>query len=305
MSKYPQSPEASIAAWRHYLEHETTMTPRSIDHDVQTAHAVTSMLEKLGCHTMPREITPEDVKTMLSHMEEQRYAASTIKGYVAALSRYTAHYGNSSVRNMKVRFPADTRPCVDWLTPEQVQILKSVPKTPMQELGVHCMLCMGLRRCEVLRLRPEDIREDYIMVKGKGPLGGKPRRIPFHRDTARVMALYARHRDGLIAEARRRYPKSTVVPDSLIIRIHGGRLYEYEEDGWGWDKSFLVPLREACGFHFTNHTLRRTFGRALWQAGVPVETISKLLGHDTTEVTLRYIGVDMDHMRSAMEACPI
>ena len=158
---------------------------------------------------------------------------------------------------------------------------------------------------EVLRLRPEDIREDYIMVKGKGPLGGKPRRIPFHRDTARVMALYARHRDGLIAEARRRYPKSTVVPDSLIIRIHGGRLYEYEEDGWGWDKSFLIPLREACGFHFTNHTLRRTFGRALWQAGVPVETISKLLGHDTTEVTLRYIGVDMDHMRSAMEACPI
>ena len=40
-------------------------------------------------------------------------------------------------------------------------------------------------------------------------------------------------------------------------------------------------------------------------ADMPVETILNLLEHYTIEVTPRCIGVDMDHVRSAMEACPI
>ena len=38
----------------------------------------------------------------------------------------------------------------------------------------------------------------------------------------------------------------------------------------------------------------------MYRAGVEVATIAKILGHESTEVTLKYIGVDLDDMRGAM-----
>ena len=42
--------------------------------------------------------------------------------------------------------------------------------------------------------------------------------------------------------------------------------------------------------------------KALYRAGVGVPTIARILGHESTEVTLKYIGVDLDDMRAAMNA---
>ena len=305
MSKYPQSPEACMAKWLRFMKKETTYTPRTVDFYYETVHAATRILEENGLHTMPTEIDGRDVRALLDYMEEGHYAVSTRKGYISALTRYTLFYDNPAVKEMKIRWPHDSRPCVDWLTPDQIVKLKAVPKTPVQELGIHCMLCLGMRRIEVLRLRPEDIHDGYLTVWGKGPLGGKPRNIPFHRDTVRILGEFSVYRDGLISEARRRYPVTTVVPERLVISLRGGRLYEFDEDGWGWDKCVMKPLIEAVGFRFSNHTLRRTFGRAMWQAGVPIEIISQIYGHDSTSVTIRYIGINMDHMQSAMERCPL
>ena len=63
----------------------------------------------------------------------------------------------------------------------------------------------------------------------------------------------------------------------------------------------MTKLSRRVGFKFTNHTLRRTFGRMLWLAGVPIETIRDLLGHEDTKTTLLYIGVNMDDKSSAMD----
>lgn len=59
----------------------------------------------------------------------------------------------------------------------------------------------------------------------------------------------------------------------------------------------MVP---EVGFEFSNHTLRRTFGRAMYRSKVPLATIAKILGHESTDVTLTYIGVDLDDMSVAM-----
>ena len=54
------------------------------------------------------------------------------------------------------------------------------------------------------------------------------------------------------------------------------------------------------GMKYGNHTLRRTFGRQLWKSKVPIETISKILGHESISVTLLYIGVNNDDMSKAV-----
>jgi len=39
----------------------------------------------------------------------------------------------------------------------------------------------------------------------------------------------------------------------------------------------------------------------MFRAGVPIETIARILGHEDTKTTLHYLGLDYEDMSSAME----
>jgi integrase/recombinase XerD len=175
--------------------------------------------------------------------------------------------------------------------------------TLLQSAVINLELRQGLRHVEVIRLRHCDI--DYethlLTVIGKGPIGGKIRRIPMVPATEAALKVWQDLRDIWVQEGRERYPSSFTDPETVIVWRKAGRLYSYSEEGYGLDKVVTLPLNKQLDFHFSNHTLRRTFGRALYRADVPVATIAKILGHESTEVTLRYIGVDIDDMRNAMQ----
>jgi hypothetical protein len=51
---------------------------------------------------------------------------------------------------------------------------------------------------------------------------------------------------------------------------------------------------------FSNHTLRRTGGRMLWKAKVPLEVIKEILGYEDTKQTVRYLGLNLDDQDEAM-----
>ncbi len=40
----------------------------------------------------------------------------------------------------------------------------------------------------------------------------------------------------------------------------------------------------------------------MWLARVPIETIASIMGHESTEMTLRYIGVNLSDQTRAFEA---
>lgn len=309
MSRWPQSPETSMAKMVDDLRKHSALGERTITFYAETTQAVLQIMEAEGLHTMPREITADDVWALLDAMAARRLAVATRKGYISALKKFCSHFGNDILDTIDIRWPQDRRPKVDWLTPEETRILLECEKTPLQELVVHLELCMGMRRVEVVRLRMEDIHDDgtdpYITAIGKGIQGGKLRSIPFARDTRKVLTRFLRHRDEQIATARARFPASTTIPANVVLWLKAGRLNAYSEEGWGLDKVVVDPLRRSTGISFSNHTLRRTFGRTLWRAGISLDTISMLMGHESTEQTRRYIGVDMDSMQAAMAMSPL
>ena len=88
--------------------------------------------------------------------------------------------------------------------------------------------------------------------------------------------------------------------DNLIIYLKGRKLKVYDQiKGAGITKQ-LKELSNRCGIPFSNHTLRRTFGRELFRSGVPVEVIATIYGHTSTSVTMKYLGLNMDDMTDAM-----
>ena len=292
-----------VNRWKRILADER-LAPRTISFYTETIRAVLAIMDSQGFRTHPKKITGEDVGGLMDYLAEQNYAIQTRKGYLSALRKYCTAYENPTVQTwQKVRFPHDNRPHVDWLSADQAHTLLTTEMTPLQTVVIHLELCLGLRHIEVIRLRTEDIDWDTktIDVRGKGSEGGKPRKIPFTNKTREVLLMWQATREYKENICKRRHPKTFTDPEEFIVWIKAGVLNPYSEEGYGLDKVVTIPLSKQVGFHFSNHTLRRTFGRTLFRAGVPVPTIAKILGHESTDVTLKYLGVDMDDMRDAME----
>lgn len=59
-----------------------------------------------------------------------------------------------------------------------------------------------------------------------------------------------------------------------------------------WGKRFIVPTFEAakieCGGHMRSHRLRDTFAVDLLEKGIPLEEVSRLLGHESIKTTERH-----------------
>ena len=61
------------------------------------------------------------------------------------------------------------------------------------------------------------------------------------------------------------------------------------------------PKEEGVSF-LGHYTLRRTGGRLIWPAGAPIETITSVMGYESTEMTLQYIGVNLGDQCKPFEA---
>lgn len=278
------------------------LTDCTVRHYVLEARMLEKMLTHGGRCSDPRKIDAEDVAYLLDLFKRRDYSTKTRKGYYASLVKWCTTSNNRGVPDWpRVRFPPDRRPRVNWLTPDQVGVILSAELPNVERLMIHLELCLGLRRIEAIRLRIQDIdfEEALIRIRGKGAQGDKPRVVPFTVGTSEIVGDWLAERDQIIAACRERHPKTLDIPDEVIVYVKAGRLYSYKELSTGYDER-VSKISKKIGIKFSNHTLRRTFGRALYRSGVPVPTISKILGHDSTEVTLQYLGVDLDDMRAVL-----
>ncbi len=210
--------------------------------------------------------------------------------------------GNNIVDRMQVEWPHDERINADWLLGDDPDILQAEAEG-IERVIVHLELNLCMRRVELLRLRPCDFMRETVNVRGKGRQGGKWRSVPFDPDTREIIGWWMVERKRIIERAKAKNP-GVVVPEALLIYEHHGHLGAYKK---GAIDKFLNLFRLRLErkyqrpFEFNNHTLRRTGGRELWKAGVELETISKILGHEDTKTTIRYLGINHDDMSDAMQ----
>lgn len=168
----------------------------------------------------------------------------------------------------------------------------------IERILVHCELDLGMRRIEVIRLKVQDFkpgRRNIILIHGKGMNGGKWRQINWHPETAIILRAWLEQREAIVRKARKKNPNA-IDPGNLLIYENNGRIGGYRKTAID---NVLANLGKRLGFHVSNHDLRRTCGRMMFRAEVPIEVIAKILGHSDIRTTLHYLGLDYEDMSSA------
>lgn len=196
--------------------------------------------------------------------------------------------GNSIYRRMRINWPQDRRLLKNWLDEDEMEILMALANPGLERAVVHFEMELGMRMIGVQRLRLQDIEQDRIHVLGKGRGGGTWRTVPKHPDTDSILNDWLMERTKIVGVER--------VPWVFAHR-YGKRVRQYSSSGLDL---ILQRMADRCGFHFSHHTLRRSFARSLRRRGVDIAVIAELLGHKDIRTTTRYLGVGIDDMREAL-----
>jgi integrase len=188
----------------------------------------------------------------------------------------------------KIKWPKWQSPEIDYLSPEECELLLSQAEGVIQEM-ILVALRTGMRQAELRGLQWTSIdwltrsvavrhaRDDYrkILVS---PKNNRTRHIPLDVDVYAL--LYQRKRDS-----------------GYVFLPVDGRPFTNDR--------LSAAMRRLCrktGFRKIGwHTLRHTFASHLAMRGVPLPAIRELMGHATITTTMRYAHVAPSTLRAAIE----
>lgn len=161
---------------------------------------------------------------------------------------------------------------------EQLEALKRVLKAKNER--DYILLLMGLytalRISDILRVRVEDIKKDYLTIREKKT--SKLRRIYLHHELKKALNNYIKDKE----------------PHEFLIKSREGinkpitRARAYD---------ILKNAAQEVGIDsIGTHSLRKTFGYWAYKDTKDVAALQKLFNHSSPEETLRYIGIEQDNV---------
>lgn len=147
-----------------------------------------------------------------------------------------------------------------WTT-EQIDRIIAIAPTPNVRLAWSLMAFAGLRRNEVMNLKPSDIHDGYIYVIGKGD---KPAKIPLCPRLSRELDRHGYEWDRIF--------------------VNNATLVKYA----------ARALPEGFQGKAHPHRFRHSFGSNLIRAGVNIKVVQKLMRHENIKMTLDIYGHILD-----------
>jgi len=168
------------------------------------------------------------------------------------------------------------------LEPAEVDALVAALRRWRDRAMVEAMVLGGLRRCEVLGLRFEDLRPGegrVFVVAGKG---GHQRLIPISGRFFRSLAIYLDDERPTSADTAR-----------VFVALKGPRRGQpLSEDGL--DQVMRAARQRAGLAHASCHELRHTCLTRLREAGMALEAVQAQAGHRSIESTRIYLHLAND-----------
>jgi integrase len=257
----------------------------------------------LGADLLLTDITAARIATYRDRLLGEDLEPATVNRYLSAILALLNRSANEwgwlrAVPTIKLLRLNNAR--YRWLNAEEEASLLAHCPSHLADLVVF-LIETGARLGEALRLTWADVdldRQPRGLVKFMKTKSGKPRGVPL---TTRARDLLARIKDGQGA-------LKIHDPDQGRVFLYAGkgragkgvpltayRSYRNPHGSW----ATAVERAELGDLHL--HDLRHTFASRLVMRGVPILAVSKLLGHATLTMTMRYAHLAPDGLDAAIE----
>jgi integrase/recombinase XerC len=260
----------------------------------------------------PVNVTSFDVRMWRDDLAK-RLAAASVNNYLSGFSAFAAwaqttghaqHDPTDGIGGLKIQ----DKP-LKWLErPEQYKLLRAIDENvqlgelraagdeaapsnlwPKRDKAIFYVLFgAGLRISEAAALDVGDIeinpRSGKLIVRqGKG---NKTRTVPLNKDTRKALSAWLEVRGHVAADDE----------TALFISQKGGRLSKRACAGR------IYVLADRGGMEDIHpHTLRHCFGKNLVDAGVGLERVAALMGHENLDTTRLYTMPSEADLQAAVE----
>ena len=239
-----------------------------------------------------------EVVHYMEWLEQKGYRPTTINKKVNSLKVYHdfllkhGMWQEQPIRlkQDRVKVASGSEHTVEALTDEEVErVLEEVKKSQYSErdrLIVYVLLYTAVRVSELVQMKWTDIDflTQTVVVRGKG---GKVREVGLRSDVIEQLNRYQ-----LEERASSRFADSPYVFISeRAANIHRDTV-----------RRTLKSLGESVQLHLYPHLFRRTCATLLLKRGVPIVTVSKILGHHSVDMTSQmYIHTSREDKQAALD----
>lgn len=286
-----------IDAFVNYLRNERNYSEQTIAYYEQSNRDFQEYFMFMDSTLSWTSVDKDVVRMWMESLMDQGEAAGTVNKKLSALRaffRYLLRKKIITVNPMAtIKGPKKEKPLPMFVRESEMNKLLDIynvePSNYEQLLARTIVLMLyetGMRRAEFLGLKDKDIdfTSHQIKVTGKRD---KQRIIPFGNELEEAAHEYMRVRDEEFPEH----------PDAFLISKRGNKL---NESAFGQivkqQLSLVTSIKKR-----SPHVLRHSFATAMLNNGANIESVQKILGHQSLETTQVYTHTTFEQLKKAYE----
>ena len=170
-----------------------------------------------------------------------------------------------------------------YLEKEELDYLLEAASHPLWKLVTEFLVTSGLRIGELIALQDNDIDSEYIHISKTYETGVNIISTPKTKESIRDVYLRPELKKSVkkIRTYMREYKFSNGIKSDFFICDQDGNIFHYD----AYRKWLKETSGELLQHPITPHALRHTAASLLIADGVPLETVSRMLGHANSRIT--------------------
>lgn len=270
-------------------------TPGTVTYHAKSLARFTSYCQSISVDEMG-DVTPSILRGFIASME--RLAPNTVrnsyKSFIAFLHWFEEEEAIAGWHSPASKVSCPKAPNAP-IQPIPIQdVLKVIRKCPNDLMGIRdravllVLLDTGIRAAELVALDQDDVDLQSGQMLIRHGKGNKTRAVFCGKDTRRALRLWLASR--------------TDTSSALFVSLDDRARLTYSGLCWIVIRRFKNANVKQLGIH----TFRRLFALTMLRNGTDVITLSRLMGHSTTEVLRRYLAQTDDDLRVAhAKASPV
>ena len=261
------------------------LAPRTVqNYEKQLNYFVRFLKESQGVEEL-EDLKPIHIKQFIAMLQEKKNKPSYINDLLKAVKcmcGYASREGyKSELITKRVKNVKEPKVLIHTFSDDEiVRMLKYFDGEDYLSIRKRLMLMMmfdtGLRISEIINLKPEQIRDGYFNIFGKGR---KERVVPQNAIVSKWMMKYNRVRNV--------YFEFKKVEGYYFLSKNGRRLTEEAVC------KFMKRVAKDVGVNplvrVSPHTCRHSFAHQSLKNGLDLYSLSRLLGHESVSITQRYL----------------